>query len=139
MSLALSFVDTNVLLYGIDSSDLRKQRIAVDLIEQLGRSKTGVLSTQVLLEFASNLTRKFKVSRTNASVLASAYTQWQIVASDVPLILQALARSAENKLSIWDAMVVEAAVRAEAQTLYTEDLTHGQRFGPLTVVNPFLT
>ena len=37
MSLALSFVDTNVLLYGIDSSDLRKQRIAVDLIEQLGR------------------------------------------------------------------------------------------------------
>ena len=139
MSMALSFVDTNVLLYGIDSSDLRKQRIAVDLIEQLGRSKTGVLSTQVLLEFASNLTRKFKVSRTNASVLASAYTQWQIVASDVPLILQALARSAENKLSIWDAMVVEAAVRAEAQTLYTEDLTHGQRFGPLTVVNPFLT
>lgn len=139
MSLALSFVDTNVLLYGIDSSDLRKQRIAVDLIEQLGRSKTGVLSTQVLLEFASNLTRKFKVSRTNASVLASAYTQWQIVASDVPLVLQALARSAENKLSIWDAMVVEAAVRAEAQTLYTEDLTHGQRFGPLTVVNPFLT
>lgn len=139
MSMALSFVDTNVLLYGIDSSDLRKQRIAVDLIEQLGRSKTGVLSTQVLLEFASNLTRKFKVSRTNASVLASAYTQWQIVASDVPLVLQALARSAENKLSIWDAMVVEAAVRAEAQTLYTEDLTHGQRFGPLTVVNPFLT
>jgi predicted nucleic acid-binding protein len=36
-------------------------------------------------------------------------------------------------------MVIEAALRAEAETFYTEDLSHGQRFGMLTVVNPFLT
>lgn len=35
-------------------------------------------------------------------------------------------------------MVVEAAFRAEADTLYTEDLSRGQRFGTLTVTNPFL-
>lgn len=136
--MALHFVDTNVLLYSVDDNDLRKQRIAGDLIEKLGRSKTGVLSTQVLLEFAYNLTRKYKVNRINASLMTSAYAQWPVVDSDVSLVLQALARSAEHQLSIWDAMVIEAALRAEAQTLYTEDLTHGQCFGTLTVVNPFV-
>ena len=47
-------------------------------------------------------------------------------------------KSIQHQLSIWDAMVVEAAIRAEAQTLYSEDFSHGQRFGSLTVVNPFL-
>ena len=135
--MVLCFIDTNVLLYSVDNRDLRKQRIASDLIEQLGRSKTGVLSTQVLLEFAYNLTRKYKVNQTNASLMTSAYAQWPVVDSDVSLVLRGLARAAESQLSIWDAMMVEAALRAEARTLYTEDLTHGQRFATLTVVNPF--
>ena len=33
--------------------------------------------------------------------------------------------------------LVEAALRGGAQTLYTEDLTHGERFESLTVLNPF--
>ncbi len=35
-------------------------------------------------------------------------------------------------------MVIQAALRANAQTLYTEDLSHGQQFGALAVVNPFM-
>jgi len=134
---ALAFVDTNVLLYSIDDTEPHKQGIAAALLEQLGRSNTGVLSTQVLLEFAFNLTRKFKLSQTTAERMTTAYTAWQVVDSDVPLVLLGLARSAQNQVSIWDAMVIEAALRCGAKTLYTEDLTHGQRFGGLTVVNPF--
>jgi len=134
---AWAFVDTNVLLYSIDDTEPHKQGIAAALLEQLGRSNTGVLSTQVLLEFAFNLTRKFKLSQTTAERMTTAYTAWQVVDSDVPLVLLGLARSAQNQVSIWDAMVIEAALRCGAKTLYTEDLTHGQRFGGLTVVNPF--
>ena len=137
MTSALAFVDTNVLLYSIDDTEPHKQGIAAALLEQLGRSNTGVLSTQVLLEFAFNLTRKFKLSQTTAERMTTAYTAWQVVDSDVPLVLLGLARSAQNQVSIWDAMVIEAALRCGAKTLYTEDLTHGQRFGGLTVVNPF--
>ena len=137
MTAAWAFVDTNVLLYSIDDTEPHKQGIAAALLEQLGRSNTGVLSTQVLLEFAFNLTRKFKLSQTTAERMTTAYTAWQVVDSDVPLVLLGLARSAQNQVSIWDAMVIEAALRCGAKTLYTEDLTHGQRFGGLTVVNPF--
>jgi predicted nucleic acid-binding protein len=38
----------------------------------------------------------------------------------------------------WDALIIEAALRANAEVLYSEDLQHGQRFGALAVVNPFL-
>ncbi|MDD5031241.1 MAG: PIN domain-containing protein [Rhodoferax sp.] len=137
--MALYFVDTNVLLYGIDERDKRKQKLAFKLLEQLDYQQTGVVSTQVLLEFAHNLTSKFKLSHNTASLMAAAYLKWRVVESDASLVMLALARSAQNDLSIWDAMVIEAAFRAKADVLYTEDLQHGQHFGALTVVNPFLT
>jgi predicted nucleic acid-binding protein len=136
--MALHFVDTNLLLYGIDDKDSRKQSLALELLTRLDSQQSGVLSTQVLLEFAHNLTRKFKVSRSTASLMTAAYLKWRVVQSDASLVVQALARSAQNDLSIWDAMVIEAALRAKADVLYTEDLQHGQRFGTLTVINPFL-
>jgi predicted nucleic acid-binding protein len=136
--MALHFVDTNVLLYGLDNRDTRKQSLAVDLLAKLDRTNSGVLSTQVLLEFAYNLTRKYKVSRMTSCLMTAAYAQWKVVESDVPLVMQALARSSQSDVSILDAMVIEAALRCGAQTLYTEDLSHGQQFGVLTVVNPFM-
>ena len=63
---------------------------------------------------------------------------WAVVPSDVALVTTAIEKSIQHQLSIWDAMVIEAALRGGAQTLYTEDLNHGQRFESLTLVNPFM-
>jgi predicted nucleic acid-binding protein len=134
----LVFLDTNVLLYAIDDSAPAKQAQALALIAQLERDQSGVVSTQVLLEYNSNLTRKFKASRHSAARLTSAFAKWHVVSNDAALVLRALARSVESDLSIWDATVVEAAVLSGADTLYSEGLSHGQRFGALTVVNPFI-
>lgn len=60
-----------------------------------------------------------------------------MVGADAALVAAAIERSISQQFSIWDAMVLEAAIRAGAQLLYTEDLSHGQRFDGLTVVNPF--
>jgi predicted nucleic acid-binding protein len=35
-------------------------------------------------------------------------------------------------------MIVLAALEAGCSWLYTEDLNHGQRFGSLVIVNPFV-
>jgi predicted nucleic acid-binding protein len=40
-------------------------------------------------------------------------------------------------VSFWDALIVEAARRAGARRLLTEDLQHGRRFGQVRVENPF--
>jgi predicted nucleic acid-binding protein len=39
-------------------------------------------------------------------------------------------------VSFWDALIIQAAQAAGAEILYSEDLSDGQRFGDLRVVNP---
>lgn len=134
----LCFLDTNILLYAIDDRTPTHQTIALQLIESLAQSKNGVLSTQVLLEFNANLTGKFRVSRNTAALMTAAYADWTVIESDLTLVLRATARSVQQNHSIWDAMIIEAAIRAGAMTLYSEDMQHGQRFDSLTIVNPFL-
>ena len=52
------FVDTNILVYAHDSSAARKRDIAAGLLVQLADSDSGLLSTQVMMEFFVSVTRK---------------------------------------------------------------------------------
>ena len=131
------FLDTNVLLYAMDPRDPAKQATAADLVRDLSEQGGAMISTQVLIELFSNLHRKLGVSRERAAVVCYALTEGPVVPSDLPLVMKALARSAQTQLSIWDCMIVEAALAGGARVLYSEDFTHGQTFGRLRVVNPF--
>jgi predicted nucleic acid-binding protein len=133
-----AFFDTNVLVYCTDASAPAKQARARSLVAQATAAGDGLLSTQVLIELFHCLTRKQRMPAATAQGLVNAFTAWRVIDSDLALVTASLQASVQHRLSIWDAMVIEAALRADAQTLYTEDLTHGQRFGALTLVNPFL-
>jgi predicted nucleic acid-binding protein len=136
--IVLVFFDTNVLVYCTDSSAEKKQATARALVSKASESGKAVLSTQVLIELFNIVTRKQSMPTENAQALILAYTLWPVVQSDAQLVTEAIAKTIKYQLSIWDAMVVEAALRADANVLYTEDLQHGQRFDGLTVVNPFV-
>jgi predicted nucleic acid-binding protein len=62
----------------------------------------------------------------------------RMVTVDQELVLMGVARHFRSKISFYDALIVEAALLGGAEILYSEDLGHGQRFGPLRVENPFL-
>ena len=132
------FFDTNMLVYCTDTTAPEKLLRARGLVAQSAEEGEAVVSTQVLIELFHTLTRKQKMPPGAAKALTAAYAAWSVVDSDVTLVEGAMERSIRNRLSIWDAMVIEAALRAGARTLYSEDLTHGQRFDTLTVINPFL-
>ncbi len=134
----VAFFDTNVLVYCTDATAPKKQALARDLVARCAAAGDAVLSTQVLIELFHTVVRKQKMPQATAQALTSAYSAWPVIHSDAGLVFAAIEMSMAHQLSIWDAMVVTAALRADAQTLYTEDLSHGQRFGKLAVVNPFL-
>ena len=134
----LVFFDTNLLVYCTDATAPDKMRRAKALVAQASTAGNAVVSTQVLIELFHTLTRKQKMPPITAQALLVAYTAWPVIDSDVALVGAAIEKSVRHQLSIWDAMVIEAALRAGADTLYTEDLTHGQRFGAVRVVDPFL-
>ena len=134
-----TFVDTNVLLYAHDASETEKQPIARALLEALWADRSGVLSTQVLQEFYVVATRKFKpaMRRSEARELVALYATWSTVQVDVELILDATALEERAQVSFWDAQIVEAARRAGATRLVSEDLQGGRRIAGLVIEDPF--
>jgi predicted nucleic acid-binding protein len=135
----LTFVDTNVLAYALDRSEVHRQPIAEALLDELWGDRTGVISTQVLQEFHVVATRRFDppLSSRAARSVISAYGAWPVVAIDLPMILQASALEERHSFSFWDALIVEAARRAGASRIVSADLQTGRRIAGLVVENPF--
>jgi len=134
-----TFVDTNILVYAEDRDAGEKHRIARGLILDLWDTRGGALSLQVLQEFYVTVTRKVKKPMTASRALAAVeqYLGWEVVAPDGALLSAAIRLSMRHRLSFWDGLVVQAALVAGCGILLSEDLNHGQRFGPLRIVNPF--
>lgn len=61
-----------------------------------------------------------------------------VVQVDPLLIVAASALGEQHSLSFWDALIIEAARRAGANRLVSEDLQHGRRIAGLVIANPFL-
>lgn len=135
----VTFVDTNVLVYAHDRSETRRQPIAQALLDVLWRTRSGVLSTQVLQEFYVVTTRRFDppMRRRAAREVVALYGEWPIVQVDVALILAASKLEERHAFSFWDALVVEAARRCGATRLLTEDLQAGRRIDGISIENPF--
>jgi predicted nucleic acid-binding protein len=134
-----SFVDTNVLVYAHDRSETRKQPVAQALLDELWRKRAGVLSTQVLQEFYVVATRKFDppMRRATAREIVALYSAWPTVQVDLALILAASKLEDHHSFSFWDALIVEAARRAGATRLLTEDLQAGRQLDGIRIDNPF--
>lgn len=137
----IAFVDTNILVYSHDTHDGTKHRAAVKLLAELWESGMGVLSTQVLQEFYSAATRKLQppLTPSQARQVVQDYSDWCRVDTDPLLIISASELSEQRSINFWDALIVEAALRAGAVELVTEDLQDGRQFDHLTVRDPFPT
>ena len=135
-----AFVDTNVLVYAYDRAAGAKRDLARALLEALWNEGRGVLSTQVLQEFYVNIRRKTRppVSQEVARAVVADYLVWDPIVNDGATVLEAIDVGHRYQLSLWDALIVVAARKGDASVLYSEDLNHGQAFGSVRVLNPFL-
>jgi len=131
------FLDTNILVYTQDSSEAPKRDRAMALLREHAADDI-VVSTQVLLEFYRNLLRKKLCTAADAALLCGAWMEHEVVPVTPALVASAIELHQEKQLSIWDALVLQAALEARCSVIYTEDLQHGMRVGPLRIVNPFL-
>ena len=134
------FFDSNVLVYAVDSRFADKQKSAIALYTQAVEDRSFVISTQVLVEFF-NATTKGKqpvLERHEAQSQVTALARQRVVPTTASMVVSAMGFAKRYQMQWFDALMVDAALAAGATTLYSEDMQHGQRFGELTVVNPFL-
>ncbi len=132
------FLDTNILLYGYDLDAVAKRGIALALIEDgwhlLGRT---AISVQVLQEFHVNFTRRGHPA-SEAATLTGDFSLWPVIDNTLALFRLGLSLQSRWQLSLWDAMILAAAQTCGARELLTEDLNHGQNYGSVRAINPFL-
>lgn len=134
-----SFFDTNVLVYAFDEGSPEKRVVALGLIEEHLVEGEGVLSVQVLREFYSAARRPPRpLPEKVAEAAVRRLAGFSPVSEDANMVLRAVRRHQEMSLSFWDALIVEAALKAGADRLFTENLQHGQVIEGMRVVNPFL-
>ncbi len=131
----LFFCDTNVLVYAADSASAEKQERAQHLLRS--HSSQLVISTQVLLEYASACTRKLGITPEQTTRLLASLSQIRTAGADRESVQQAARMSESTGLSIYDAMIVEAAQRMRCGTLFTEDAALLAADLDITVSNPF--
>lgn len=134
---AETFVDTNILIYAaVGHRDAQRKHARA--WEIIGEGDFGI-SAQVLAEFYVNAVRKPAVPLTPSEAAAwlADLQSVPIVPIDATLVAEAADRSRTHRISYRDAAILVAAERLGATTLFSEDLNDGQRYGTVTVVNPF--
>lgn len=133
----MNFLDTNILLYSISEApeERRKKSIAIDLLRRVDTC----ISAQVLAEFYHNATRKIEttMSRENVQDWLSALNM-PCLAVDAELVRDGARLSEQHRISYWDGAILAAAERMGCDTVYSEDLNAGQRYGSVSVTNPFM-
>ncbi len=130
-----TFFDTNVLLYLL-SGDASKADRAEGVL-----ASGGIVSVQVLNEFAAVGIRTLGMTWTE---IADVLDTVRRLCSVEPLTVETHDRGRDLAVrygfSVYDAMIVAAALIAGADMLYSEDLHNGLRVeGSLLVCNPFST
>jgi len=129
------FFDTNLLIYAVAHDDPRSAQ-AEELL-----ASGGVVSAQILNEFASVARRKLLMSWSDVTEALDAFRV--LCPSPLPITIEmheaALKIAEKHGYNIYDALVVSAALEAGCVTLYSEDFDDGQTIeGQLTIQNPFV-
>lgn len=131
------FLDTNILIYAHDRGAAHKRTSARRLVERLLMERRGVVSLQVLQEFFNAATRKLGIPSEEARAHVVRYTHFDVVTLGVPDVVAAIDLHRLHRWSIWDALVVRAALNGGCGTLNTEDMQSGYVVDGLTLRNPF--
>jgi predicted nucleic acid-binding protein len=135
------FVDTNILVYTQDLAAGEKCSRAQAVTSELWELQKGVISTQVLQELYVALRRKLKspMSALDAAEVLQDYSEWEVVINNRESVFRAIDIESRYKISFWDALILQAAERAGARTVYSEDLSHASKYAGIVVVNPFIS
>jgi predicted nucleic acid-binding protein len=132
------FVDTNVLLYAISRDP--DERLKAELASSLLRSRDLVLSVQVLQEFyvqATRASREDRLTHEQAAALVDSFRRFSVQEITVAIVLAATATAHRFGISYWDAAIIEAARAAGCEVLLSEDLSDGQDYAGVRVIDPF--
>ncbi len=132
-----TFIDTNIILYANDAADELKQSQAIDVVTGHLRDGLGVISTQVMQEYAVNAVGKLSQAIPVVMHQLHFLEALQTVIINPALVRRALEIHGVYGISYWDALIIAAAEQAGCTRILSEDLNAGQFYCGIECINPF--
>jgi predicted nucleic acid-binding protein len=136
------FLDTNIFIYAIDTSPPQsiKRDKARNLIREHIEMESGVISIQVLQAFFVGSTSRIPspLSAEDALEFIQYISAFDMVIPSVEMVIAAIGLHQKHRFSFWDAMIIQSAMVADCNLLFSEDLQPGFQLGSLTIKNPFV-
>ena len=128
------FLDTNVLIYTVTGEE-RKKEIAIHLL-----CTNAVISTQVVNECINVMSRKWKYDYSQIRLVTAQFTQaCQVMTLSLRTVSLAMDLAEKYRYTYFDSLILASALEANCESLYSEDLQHGQVIDQrLRIINPFL-
>jgi predicted nucleic acid-binding protein len=128
-------LDSNILIYNHSLTCENKMLIASDFFNE-----NPVVSSQVISEYLNVMKKNFKMQKVELMQLCSL---WLEKCTVQPVILSTikLAQDLVGKydLQIFDGIIIAAALEADCDILYSEDMQNGQIIeNMLKIINPFV-
>jgi predicted nucleic acid-binding protein len=128
-------LDSNILIYNHSMDHENKRLIARDFFKE-----NPIVSSQVISEYLNVMKRIFKMQKLELMQLCSLWLEKCCVQ---PVILSTikLAQDLIGKydFQMFDGIIVAAALEADCEILYSEDMQNGQIIeNMLKIVNPFI-
>ena len=130
------FLDTNILIYCYSEDDPAKRQVATRLVS----NSHSIISTQVIQEFCNTLSKKFKLDwKVIGLVIDELENNFEVHTNSMQTIEKARQVASNQKFSFYDSLIVAAALESGCESLYSEDMQHGQVIeNQLVIRNPFL-
>jgi len=133
----VEFLDTNVLVYA--ASGLPADRQKTQIARALASRTDIAISLQVLQEFyvAARHPKKLNLSHAEATAYCRQWRRFPILEPTLELFDDALRLCDRFQIGYYDASIVAAARALGCKVVQSEDLSDGQDYDGVEVVNPF--
>jgi predicted nucleic acid-binding protein len=132
------FIDSNILLYAMESQDAEKARRAVQWLEYLLESRRGVANLQVLNEVTNVLLKRRVMPAEQVFDVVDKFAAF----GTTPLSLETAAAARLIRLRTsyqwWDCLLLASAIELRCSGFLSEDLKDGHSIPGLTIISPFL-
>ena len=132
------FIDTNIIVYANDARDKVKQKKAIKIISTLMRERCGIISTQVLQEYAFTAIRKLKQDSNIILRQIKLLETFDVIRQSPEMITRAIEIMETYKIGFWDSCIISNAEYGKCSLIYSEDLNTGQYYSGIKIENPLL-
>lgn len=137
----LFFLDTNIFIYSFFDEEPGKRAIANSWIEKAIDTRRGIISAQVIQECLNIVMRKIpqplRLDDARNYLRVTLFPLWKHFPS-LGFYERSLDIQQITGYSLYDSLILTAAIESGCRTLLTEDLQHGRAIQGVTIRNPFL-